>query len=70
MSALTQLRLNPACCRRDVSRCRWSALRFHFAGLCRAAGPMALEWLCIMAVGFFGALLLAGFFGYIDHLFN
>lgn len=25
------------------------------------------EWLCILAVGLFGALLLAGLFGYLDH---
>jgi hypothetical protein len=30
----------------------------------------ALEGACILAVGLFGALLLAGFFGYLDHLFN
>lgn len=70
MSALTQLRLNLACCRRDVSRCRWAKLRFHFAGLCRALAPYLLEWLCILAVGLFGALLLAGMFGYLDGIIH
>jgi hypothetical protein len=30
----------------------------------------AIECLCILAVGLFGSLLLAGFFGYLNNLFT